>query len=228
MTGKENGENGQLFSDVLGEVMSNDNYLVGAEPEESDWDFSDWSGYDFRDFGGWILREKFFGIPTIDGRGVSMRIVQTDPRQFSVKTSEGEISVGFVLTPVKAKGFTTILIGKDITGGERVLRNVREPLAWHQVPQLLIGILAKKMGSVEKNSLAEGEEATMQWSGFLREVLLARRILPANFAPSDFMVRDRLELGPNTEFNEQDVKFAEMQITQEEVISIAYADYVLT
>ena len=109
-----------------------------------------------------------------------------------------------------------------------MLRNVREPLAWHKVPQLLIGILAKKMGSVEKNSLAEGEEATMQWSGFLREVLLARRILPANFAPSDFMVRDRLELGPTTEFNEQDVKFAEMQITQEEIISIAYADYVLT
>ena len=117
MTGKENGENGQLFSDVLGEVMSNGNYLVGAEPEGSDWDFSDWSGYDFRDFGGWVLREKFFGIPTIDGRGVSMRIVQTDPKQFSVKTPEGEISVGFVLTPVKAKGFPTILIGKDRTGG---------------------------------------------------------------------------------------------------------------
>ena len=52
MPGKENGENGQSFSDVLGEVMSNDNYLVGAEPEGSGWDFSDWPGYDFRDFGG--------------------------------------------------------------------------------------------------------------------------------------------------------------------------------
>ena len=226
MPGKENGENGQSFSDVLGEVMSNDNYLVGAEPEGSGWDFSDWPGYDFRDFGGWILREKFFGIPTIDGREVSMRIVQTDPQQFSVKTPDGEISVGFVLTPVKAKGFLTILIGKDITGRDTVLRNSRQPLDWYRVPQEFNG-LARGVSSIEKSSLTSGE-AAKEWTDFLKSLLLAKRVLPEHYEPTDLIIRDRLELGSDAKYDEEDIRLAEMQIVEEELLIIAYADYVLT
>lgn len=226
MAGKEGKENGPPFSDILGEVMSNKDYLVGAEPEESGWDFSDWPGFDFRDFGGWVLKEKFFAIPTIDGRQLSMRIVQTDPKQFTVKTPEGQISIGFVLAPVKAKGFPTILIGKDITGRDTVLRNSKEPLEWHRIPQEFKG-LAQEASSIEKSSLTGGEEAT-DWADFLKGVLVGKRVLPDHFEPTDLMVRDQLELGPNTEYNDQDVRFAEMQITQDELLSIAYADYVLT
>lgn len=226
MAGKEGLENGSSFSDVLGEVMSNKNYLVGTEPEGSGWDFSDWPGFDFRDFGGWVLKEKFFAIPTIDGRQLSMRIVQTDPKQFSVETPEGQISIGFVLAPVKAKGFPTILIGSDITGCEKVLRNSREPLELHRVPQEFKG-LAQKASTIEKSSLTGGEEAT-DWADFLKGVLVGKRVLPDHFEPTDLMVRDRLTLGPNTEYNEQDVSFAEMQIASDELLIIAYADYVLT
>lgn len=226
MVVKEGLENGPSFSDILGEVMSNKDYLVGTEPEGSGWNFSDWSGFDFIDFGGWVLREKFFAIPTIDGRQLSMRIVQTDPKQFSVKTPEGQISVGFVLAPVKSKGFPTILIGKDITGRDTVLRNSREPLEWHRVPQEFKG-LATEAGSIEKSSLSGGEEAIV-WADFLKGVLVEKNVLPDHFEPTDLMVRDRLGLGPNTEYNEQDVSFAEMEIASEELLIIAYADYVLT
>jgi hypothetical protein len=226
MAGKEGDESTLSFSDVLGEVMSNKDFLVGAEPEGSGWDFSDWPGYDFRQFGGWVLGEKFFSIPTIDGRQLSMRIVQTDPKQFSAKTPDGEISVGFVITPVNARDFPAILIGKDLGGSEKVLRNSRQPLEWHGIPQEFTGLL-EDVATIEKNSLTSGAE-NREWSDFLNSVLLAKRVLPDHYRPTDFMVRDRLELGPNEQYNEEDIMLAEMQIIEEEILIIAYADYVLT
>jgi len=227
MTGKEDGkESSRSFSDILGEVMSNKDYLAGSEPQESGWDFSDWPGYDFRQFGGWVWGEKFFAIPTIDGRQLSMRIVQTDAKQFLVKTPDGQISVGFVLAPVKTKGFPTILIGKDANGSEKVLRNSRQPLEWHRVPQEFNG-LAKGVSSIEKSSLTSGEEAK-EWTDFLKSLLLAKRVLPDHYEPADLIIRDRLELGSDDKYDEEDIRLAEMQIVEEELLIIAYADYVLT
>ncbi|OGM15359.1 hypothetical protein A2985_03675 [Candidatus Woesebacteria bacterium RIFCSPLOWO2_01_FULL_43_11] len=225
MAGKEEEETTLSFSDILGEIMSNKDYLTGAEPEGSDWDFSDWPGYDFRQFGGWVLGEKFFSIPTIDNKLLAIRIVQTDPKQFSVKTPDGGISVGFVLTPVNARGFPTILIGKDLGGGEKVIRNSRQPAGWHRIPQPLRD-LAKEVGSIEKSSLTQSSE-TVEWSAFLKDILVAKRVFPDHYKPTDFMVRDRLELGPDEEYSEEDIRLAEMQIVEDELLTIAYADYVL-
>ena len=63
------------FSDVLNRVIDNKDYLKGTEPAGRDWDFSDWPGFNFREFGGWVLAEKFFDIPTLNQGELSLRKV---------------------------------------------------------------------------------------------------------------------------------------------------------
>lgn len=210
------------FSDVLHNVMSDSNFLVGSEPEGSNWDFSDWPGNNFREFGGWVLSEKYFSIATIDNRLLDLRIIQTDPQQFPVENTKVE----FVIAPVKAKGFPTILIGKGVVGDEKILRNSREPIEMHQVPEYFQG-LAQEVGVLETSDVVSDDQGS-QWALFLKNVLEAKRVLPSHYTPTDFMVRDQLELGPNENYSERDKLLVGMMVAEQELLMIAYADFVLT
>ena len=97
---------------------------------------------------------------------------------------------------------------------------------WYRVPQEFNG-LARGVSSIEKSSLTSGEEAK-EWTDFLKSLLLAKRVLPEHYEPTDLIIRDRLELGSDAKYDEEDIRLAEMQIVEEELLIIAYADYVLT
>lgn len=210
-----------IFIDVLNNVMSDPNYLAGAEPEGSGWDFHDWPGYDFRQFREFVLAEKFFGIPTLDGKGVSMSIVQTDPEQFHVSG----MGVSFVISPARTKVLPTILIGKDASGSEVVLRNSREPVEYHGIPDCLHA-LAQQIGVLSKNKVASDSEGS-QWAAFLKEVLHLKRILPKHFGPTENTVRDQLELRPDEPVGDEERLFAEMKLVEQELIGYAYSHFVI-
>jgi len=214
----------QLFLEVLQNVLTDPNYLVGTEPGGSGWDFSDWLGYDFKKFGGWVLAEKYFGIPTIDNKMLDLKIVQTDPHEFTVAHAE----ISFVIIPVKATEFPTILIGKDETGNEVILRNSREPVKMHLVPEYFRS-LAQEVGSaaVEESSVVNDSKGN-EWALFLKNVLRAKRVLPSHFRPTDFIVRDQLELEAGASYTQEEELLAEMIITEQEILLLAYADFVFT
>ena len=226
MTSEFERKNDPSVTNTLSNVMSDKDYLRGSEPEGSGWDFGNWPGFDFREFRGWVLREKFFSIPTINNRVLSMRIIETDPKQFDVKTEEGKIEIPFTITPVTAKGIPNIFIGKNASGQERILRNKSEPLKWHQVPEEF-RFLSNKFTNPKRSSTEQDNEGS-EWANFLNDVLTNKRILPEHFQPTDFMVRDQLELSANVKYSMKDEKLAEMQIIEQELLMMAYADLTVT
>jgi len=215
------------FSEVLELVMSDSDYLSGIEPDGSGWDMGNWPGFDFREFQGWVEREKFFEIAAIDGRHLPLRIIQTDPRQFEITTPDTQpVNVKFTISPVSAKEFPTIMIGKSIIGQEIILRNQREPLSWHQIPSYFQD-LAKSLGVNNVNKVVSDTEGKT-WANFLCSVLKSRQFFPTHFVLTDAMVRDRLELEEDESFSDRDRLYAEMDITQEELIMLAYSDFIIS
>jgi hypothetical protein len=210
-----------LFIEVLNNVMSDPDYLAGTEPEGSGWDFHDWPGNDFRKFKGWVLGEKFFDIPTLDGKALSMRIVQTDPEQFPVSGTK----VSFLISAVTAKGFPVILIGKDSLGNEVVLRNKREPVEYRRIPDYFQE-LAQQVGALSTNEVVRDPEGG-EWASFLKYILHARRILPAHFGPTEKMVRALLEIASDKPVGPDEKLYAEMELTEQELLSFAYADFTI-
>jgi len=218
----ERKEHSPSFSDVLQEVVSNKDYLVGSEPEGSGWDFSDWLSLDFKDFKGWVLSEKFFGIPTIDGRKLTLRIIQTDPKQFPIE----DVKVSFVISPILTKGFPTIFVGKDNLGKEVILRNKTDSVEVRTIPEVFQS-LAQEVGVIKKSGIVSDNEAG-DWAMFLKGVLKEKKVFPSYYGPSEFMVRDQLELGPDESYSEEDALCAEMQVVEQELLMYGYADFIFT
>ena len=224
---KENEEGGKSvqFSDILLGVVTDLDYLKGTEPSGSGKDFSNWPGFDFTEFGDWVLREKFFAIPTMDRRVLPMRIVQTDPKRLTTNVAGEEIGISFVIAPVSIKHFPTIILGKDHLENEKVLWNKTEPAEWHKIPPEFQR-LANESGAFKKNYITFDNEGS-EWANFLANILEKRQVLPAHFGPPDELVRDRLGLDSRVTLTERDIRFAEMQITQEEIQGLDFADFTI-
>ena len=217
----EKGETPSKFSDVLRTVMKDPNYLGGSEPTGSNWNFSDWSGNDFSQFEDWVVADKYFDLLNSDLKVLSQRIIQIRPSDYTV----AGVDVEFVIKPVTSIVFPTILIGTNGAGEEKVLRSNKDPVEWQNIPSFFIG-MARELGVLRANSITTDLEGS-DWALFLKNVLEKRTIMPSYYKTTDFMVRDRLELGPNESYSEKDRLLAEMQITQDELLMLAFADYVL-
>jgi hypothetical protein len=213
----------ESFSAVLSLVLTDPDYLKGAEPEGSNWDFSNWPGFDFRDQNGWVLREKFFRIFTMDGKYVSLRIIETDPEQFSIN----DFKIKYTISPAKTEGFPKIFISSNEMGNEKILRNSQEPIEYHSIP-LVFQELANNLGVlISSNKVNEDVEAS-QWALFLKSVLQTKQIGPDHMLPRDEIAWDILELEPGSELTDSDLAVAERLIVEQELLGWAFADLVIT
>lgn len=219
VVGEIDGGGEESMLGVLSSAMSDPEYLAGMEPEG--WDFSNWAGFDFREIGGWILREKFFGIATMDSRMLSLQIVQIDPEQFPVK----DVKVGFVIAPVTSKDVPTVLIGVDQAGNERVLTNGQTDYEGVLLEKYFAPLVSD-VRRMYKNDNSETDEG-YSWAKFMVDVLAAKRVFPDDRGPTDELVRQELDLPFDHEVTVEDVLYAERGMLEQEMLMIGLADFVI-
>lgn len=223
---KERGEQQSTLFAVLREAMDSPDYFVGQELE-SDQDFSDWLGSDFRKIrGAWVLAEKFFEIPTVNSY-LAMRIIETDSEHYWVDSDKGKVGVSFVLDVINSRSFRPVIfVGKDEEGREQVFRRKLDTIAMHTLPQSLQKI-ALDLGITQSSTVVQDTEGD-KFAEFIKGVLEKKTAIPSLARPPDKIVREELELDSDVEITEKHRLLAEMLMTEQELLGYAYADMILS
>ena len=206
------------LSSILHNVLDNPNYLVGMEPQGSDWDFSEWEKMDFTTAvpDTWVRAQKFFRIFTIGNEALSIRIIETDPYQTKLKNDE--FAVSFILYPPFEDSFPTVIVAQDRTSKDVILTN--------EYSMDIESVLRDYFSNIKRNQVIQNSNAN-EWALFLKHVLVSKQIVPASYMLPDNQVREELDISSNIELTNKERLAAELQVTEQEVLSLLYADYTL-
>lgn len=212
------------FCGVLDDVISNPNHLVGMEPEGSGWDFHDWTGHDFtkieNSYG--IRYEKFFNLATVNNKFVAMRIVETDPQKWILR--DRNLFIHYIVECVPRNSvFPTVIISKDSLNGEVILVQKLDSPVEDSIAKYFSN--TECFGKLKSNSLVERGDKS--WAYFLKEVLSSKQFFPNLFNPTGEMIREELDLDPSDPIREKDVLAAELEMVNQEVLGILYADFIM-
>lgn len=207
----------ESLAEVLSKVINDANYLVGTEPEGSKWNFKDWESTDFREINpnSFVVQEKAFKLITIDDRALPLRIIQTDPKQTPLQE---EYSVSYIIQAIQKDIVPTVIVATDKAGNEVILTQ--------QFGEDINGFIGRYFGNIKRNQVRESKDAS-NWAAFLKDVLTSKQFLPALFLPPKETVRAELEMDNHEKVTKGAILMAELQMTEQEVLGMLYADYVV-
>lgn len=114
--------------------------------------------------------------------------------------------------------FPTIIVAKDINGDEFILTN--------EYTLDIESFLNRYFSNIKRNTVLQNQRAN-EWASFLKDVLESKQIVPDSYMLPDDQVREELCISSRRKLTDLQRISAELQVTQQEIISLLYADYVL-